>query len=292
MYALDSFAHIDCSPAHGPGERDIDCGICLEAKGTYASTIVHTVCLNSFHRSCFEEWSKSCRNQNLDVSCPSCRAVLVNTRDADEDSDTEMSDVDDNQDERAEYFIPDLMPDEDSDTEMSDVNDNPDQQAEYSRPNLIPNETAVNEPLDAYYWRVYSTMRDEILQHATRDVQWNLGPVYSFVADDAALQAHTHYEQVHSRSLADAVTYRYFMDRRSRQTLWHLATHYGVDSFRCYRAPAGTAVDYILAPNYLDRYTQGVRSVRPYQPIPAPVLDMQRQIAEFARPELEMTALI
>jgi hypothetical protein len=87
-----------------------------------------------------------------------------------------------------------------------------------------------------------------------------------------ALQAQYRYRQVAYRNLADVVTYRYFMDDQSWENLMRLAHDFGVDTFKCYEAPAGSGVDYLLAPDYLERHTQGVRSIRAYQPIPDPIM--------------------
>jgi hypothetical protein len=186
--------------------------------------------------------------------------VLTNTSDPDKGGDSEIQDADDGQDEPADYFRPGVMPGDDL--------------------------------FDATHWRQYSALRDDMLQRAVQSIPSHTGPIYQFVGDERAMQVHMQYEQVTSRSLADAVTYRFFMDRRSRQILTHLATNYGVDSFRCYVAPAGSGVDYLLAADYLDRHTQGVRSVRTYQLIPAPVLDIQWQILLLARPELETPVFV
>lgn len=240
MYTLDSLQHINCSLAHGPGERSPNCEICLEPKAIFTSTIVHSVCLNSFHRSCFDELSQSCRDRNRDVTCPCCRVVLVHSGKHDEESGSDGHD----------------------------------------EPAATPDTN-----LDVVYWRRYLARRNLMLQNAGLHVQQNVGPVYLFVSDESALQIHMHYEQVHSHSLLDALCFRYCTSRRYRERLWSVAATYGVDTFRCYRAVQGMTSDYILTADYLDEHTQGVRSARAYGPIPANVMEMQKQILLLERRE-------
>src|SRR2546423_5722678 len=104
MYTTDSFTHVDCFLANGPGERNAICGICLEAKTADEETGMHSKCKNSFHTPCFENWSKSCRSQFLNATCPGCRAVLVNVDEGDDGGDFEIQDTEDGEDESADFF--------------------------------------------------------------------------------------------------------------------------------------------------------------------------------------------
>ncbi len=87
MYELDSIPHKDCEASYGPGGRSTNCAICMEVKNADESTVVHSngVCLQSFGKPCFDDWSNSCRSQGLNVTCPNCRAVLVQVEQPEED---------------------------------------------------------------------------------------------------------------------------------------------------------------------------------------------------------------
>ena len=79
MYEIDSIPHKDCELSHGPGDRSTNCAICMEFKEADEPSVVHSngVCLQSFWQQCFDERSNSYRSQGLNVTCPSCRAELV-----------------------------------------------------------------------------------------------------------------------------------------------------------------------------------------------------------------------
>jgi hypothetical protein len=101
-YEINSVPHTACFASQGPGPRSTDCGICLEPKTTDDNTVIHQVCGNSFHATCFEKWSHSCRLRRLHVTCPTCRAVLAwadTAGEVDTDESEEELDLSDSEEE-------------------------------------------------------------------------------------------------------------------------------------------------------------------------------------------------
>ena len=271
MSRIGLFTHVNCSLSRGPGERDNLCGICLEPKTVDDETVTHE-CKNSFHASCFEQWSSSCRTESLNVTCPSCRAILVDVNGPEEaDGDFVMLDAADDEVDSPVVFLT---------------------EAEIFPPGQFPygaaNVEMFYEPFDEDAWQIYSEVRDtnlfEIEDFISGGWGWGGNPVSRVLDDTMALHAHQTYQQVSSRRLADVVENRYndqhnLENEQSRQRLIDSARLFGVDMFRCYLAPAGSGFDYFLAADYLDQFTDGVRRVGDYRPIPDNVLAMQREIA-------------
>jgi hypothetical protein len=85
---MDSLA---CVPGQGPGTRDPECGICHEIMEADAETVSHTVCQNTYHKECFDGWTRTVRPSGRRVSCPICWATL-RVSDSDSESDPEFYD--------------------------------------------------------------------------------------------------------------------------------------------------------------------------------------------------------
>jgi Ring finger domain len=60
----------------GPGTRGNGCDICMEEIGVDDATITHINCENTFHKTCFDEWTDSNFVQHRTTTCPKCRMAL------------------------------------------------------------------------------------------------------------------------------------------------------------------------------------------------------------------------
>jgi Ring finger domain len=72
-----SLAHFrDVTIGVGPGSRGDSCDICIQAMEATEATITHTTCQNTYHRSCFDQWTNLNDSQHQPTTCPKCRVVM------------------------------------------------------------------------------------------------------------------------------------------------------------------------------------------------------------------------
>jgi Ring finger domain len=79
--------HADCVLGRGPGVRNSDCQVCILDFEADDETVTHNTCQNTFHKECFDRWSRTKKEDGDPVTCPKCRAELVEGDEVEEGSD-------------------------------------------------------------------------------------------------------------------------------------------------------------------------------------------------------------
>lgn len=66
----------DIRLGNGSGTRGSTCDICTEVMRDSDATATHISCENTFHTTCFDDWTETNHRQGSSTTCPKCRATL------------------------------------------------------------------------------------------------------------------------------------------------------------------------------------------------------------------------
>ena len=86
---------LDCELGAGPGPRDDRCTICISDLLPSETTMIHEICLNSFHDDCLRDWINYGTARAVDATCPMCRRIVGVADETEFDGEDEYNSDDD-----------------------------------------------------------------------------------------------------------------------------------------------------------------------------------------------------